>query len=304
VIIGVSLDLNTTDFHHRWSLLPEARRWARSLGLDLSEEELAEWVERLRAESGPALTPGRVVGALGNIIASRIAREFALGGPSFAVSAEEASGVVALEIALRALQQGEIDVALVGAVDLPGDVRQVLATHSQRPFSRSGVVRPFDASADGTVPGEGAATVVLKRLSDATAAGDRVYATVLGVGSAGGAGDGVPDASICRRAMRRAYDDAGVSEDTLGYLETHGSGDPREDGVEAEALREFLNLSDGGPCYLGSVKANIGHTGAAAGLASVVKTCLCLYQEIIPPLVGGGDEPGSPRAQTGTCLAS
>ena len=101
VIIGMGLDLNTTNFHHRWALLGEARQWAESLGLELDDQQLDEWVAALREESGPALTPGRVLGALGNVVASRIAREFAFGGPSFAISAEAASGIRALAVGVQ-----------------------------------------------------------------------------------------------------------------------------------------------------------------------------------------------------------
>ncbi len=182
VIIGMGLDLNTTNYHQRWTLLPQARRWARGLGLELSEQELAEWVAALREAAGPALSSGRVVGALGNIIASRIAREFALGGPSFAISAEEASGLRALDVGVRALQQNELDSVVVGAVDLAGDVRAVLTTDALRPYSARGEARPFDGSADGSVVGEGAVALVLKRLPDALADGDYVYAVVRGRG--------------------------------------------------------------------------------------------------------------------------
>ena len=86
VFIGIGLDLNTTNFHLRWSLLNQAREWDRQLGLDLSSEELAEWTRQLRDAAGPPLTANRTMGALGSIVASRIAREFRLGGPSFTVS--------------------------------------------------------------------------------------------------------------------------------------------------------------------------------------------------------------------------
>ena len=171
VIIGMGLDLNTTNFHHRWALLGQARQWAQSLGLQLDDQRLDEWVASLREESGPALTPGRVLGALGSIIASRIAREFAFGGPSFALSAEEASGIRALDVGLRALHQHEMDAVVVGAVDLPGDVRAMLATHAVRPYSQRSEIRPFDVAADGTLVGEGAATLVLRRLPDAVGLG-------------------------------------------------------------------------------------------------------------------------------------
>ena len=294
VIIGMSLDLNTTNFHHRWALLGEARQWARSLGLELEDQQLDEWVAALREESGPALTPGRVLGALGNVIASRIAREFAFGGPSFAISAEEASGIRALDVGLRALHHNEMDAVVVGAVDLPGDVRAMLATHAVRPFSQRGEVRPFDAAADGTLVGEGAATLVLKRLPDALASGDRIYAVIRGLGFAGGMAS-VPDAQTYARALERAYADANFAPARVSYLETHGSGHPREDRVEAEALSAFFGDDDRAPCAIGSAKPTIGHTGAAAGLASVVKTAICLYQETIPPL-RGFERPSAPDA--------
>ena len=285
VIIGMGLDLNTTNFHHRWALLGQARRWTQSLGLHLDDQRLDEWVAALREASGPALTPGRVLGALGNVVASRIAREFAFGGPSFAISAEEASGIRALDVGLRALHQHEMDAVVVGAVDLPGDVRAMLATHAVRPFSRRGEVRPFDAAADGTLVGEGAVTLVLKRLPDAIASGDRIYAVIRGLGFAGGTAP-VPDAETYQRALERAYGDASLARGRVSYLETHGSGDPREDRIEAEALAAFFDHADSEPCAIGSAKPTIGHTGAAAGLASVVKTAICLYQEMIPPLCG------------------
>ena len=285
VVIGMGLDLNTTNFHHRWALLGQARHWAQSLGLQLDDQRLDEWTASLREESGPALTPGRVLGALGSIIASRIAREFSFGGPSFAISAEEASGIRALDVGLRALHQHELDAVVVGAVDLPGDVRAMLATHAVRPYSQRGEVRPFDAVADGTLVGEGAATLVLKRLPDAIASGDRIYAVIRGLGVAGGAAP-APDLDTYERALERAYADANLAPGRVSYLETHGSGNPREDRVEAEALAAFFGHADGASCAIGSTKPTIGHTGAVAGLASVVKTAICLYQEVIPPLCG------------------
>ena len=294
VIIGMGLDLNTTNFHHRWALLGQARQWAHSLGLQLDDQRLDEWIATLREESGPALTPGRVLGSLGNIVASRIAREFAFGGPSFAISAEEASGIRALDVGLRALHRHEMDAVVVGAVDLPGDVRAMLATHAVRPFSQRGEVRPFDAAADGTLVGEGAATLVLKRLPDALAAGDRIYAVIRGLGFAGGTAP-VPDAQTYACALERAYADANLAPGRVSYLETHGSGHPREDRVEAEALSAFFGHDESPPCAIGSAKPTIGHTGAAAGLASVVKTAICLYQETIPPL-RGFERPSAPDA--------
>ncbi|MCJ7830051.1 MAG: hypothetical protein MUP74_01570, partial [Desulfobacterales bacterium] len=193
----------------------------------------------------------------------------------------------ALAIAVSALRQKEVNHMLVGAVDLAGDIRNVLTTDALRPFSRQGVIRPFDRAADGSLPGEGATAVVLRRLEDALAAGDRIYAVIRGIGQA--AADAVDTAAASAdtygRSLKRAFQEAAVSPATVGYIETHGSGHPAEDLIECEALHRFFPDQREDPCALGSVKATIGHTGAAAGLASMVKTALCLYQELLPPLV-------------------
>ncbi len=129
--------------------------------------------------------------------------------------------------------------------------------------------------------------MILKRLEDAKRDGDRIYAVIKGLGAAtcGGVETEIPAVHAYRTALEQAYADADVEPGTVGYLETHGSGHPDEDALETEAL---LNWRRGGPgevpCTLGSSKADIGHAGAAAGLAGLIKTALCLYQEILPPL--------------------
>ena len=287
VFIGLGLDLNTTNFSFRWSLAKKAREWALRLGLKLSEDELSAWTESLRTAASPALTANRTMGALGSIVASRIAREFRFGGPSFAVAAEEGSGIRALEMAVRALQQGTLDQAIAGAVDVAGDVRSVLATHRGRAFSATSTARPFDERADGTVIGEGAAAVVLKREADAIRDGDRVYAVIRGIGVASGGGveEHVPDERAYRNALERAYAESGIDPASVGYVETHGSGYSDEDRMEASALTKFFKTrGESLPVSIGSAKADVGHTGAASALAGLVKAALCLYQEILPPL--------------------
>ena len=287
VFVGIGLDFNTTNFHVRWSL----ERWIRALVeagvLDSgsAEKNLAQ----LRESFGPPLTANRTMGALGGIVASRIAREFRVGGPSFTLSAEEASGLRALEIATRALQRGDLDQALVGAVDFGTDLRSVLTTVTHRDFASDGSLRPFDANSTGTVLCDGAAAVVLKPLEAARADNDRIYAVLRGIGTASGgsAGSPLPDARAYRDALRRAHSDAGIEPSELSLIETNGSGCWREDELELDALRGYF---DGYPgrqrCVLGSVKGDIGHAGAAAGLASLVKAALCLHHQRIPALRG------------------
>ncbi|HAD04101.1 MAG TPA: type I polyketide synthase, partial [Desulfuromonas sp.] len=287
VFVGSGLDLNATNFSFRWAVQERARVWAKALGRELSAEELAGWIAELREAVGPALTANRTMGALGSIVASRIAKEFRIGGPSFTLSCEENSGLRALEVGVRALQEGSINRALVGAADMAGDLRAVLGQNRLRPMSTSSTIRPFDKEADGTIIGEGAAALVLKRLEDAQQDGDRIYAVIRGVGSAsGGQADfSTPDKRSYRLALERTFQGGGVAPASVSYLETSGSGVPAEDAAEADVLGAFFAAeTNDNPCYLGSVKADIGHAGGASGLASLVKTCLSLHHAIIPPL--------------------
>lgn len=274
VFVGLGLDLNTTNFTLRWSLLEKARAWAKEQNLDLSAAALAEWTTSLREAAGPPLSANRTMGALGSVVASRIAREFRIGGPSFTVSSEESSGIRALEVAVRALQGGDIDQAIVGAVDLAGDVRATLGQHAGRPGE--------------ILTGEGAAAFVLKRLSDAERDGDRIYAVVRGVGMACGGGitPAVPSGSAYALAQQRAWSEAGLSADQLGYCETHGSGIAAEDQLEAAALSALFPASAAPLCTLGGCKSELGHSGAASGAAALTRTILALQQELLPPLRG------------------
>ncbi len=170
-------------------------------------------------------------------------------------------------------------------MDLSGDVRNIILTHRIRAFSQHQQVRPFDRSADGTLPGEGAAALIIKRLDRAIADGDRIYAVIKGIGNASGGGIDInlPSKEAYVRSLKRCCREAGIAPSAIGFMETHGSGHPAEDDLETLALHEFIG-NQNAPCAIGSTKANIGHTGAAAALASVVKTALSLYHEIIPPL--------------------
>ncbi len=165
VFIGTGLDLNTTNFHLRWWLTAQAPTWASELGIDPKSAEFARWLDELKDAISPPLTANRTMGALGGVVASRVAREFHVGGPSFMVAGGDASGLRALEVAVRMLQAGEIDQAIVGAVDLAGDVRSVLSS----------------LAPNAQLPGEGAVALILKRQSDATRDGDSSYALISGI---------------------------------------------------------------------------------------------------------------------------
>ncbi len=282
-VIGMAFDMESTNFHLRWNLDNE-KDFLREKAPHLTEEELTIWIEKLREGLGPALNATRTQGALGGIIASRVAKELLLGGPSFVVSSEEASGLRALEIALRALQQNEVDSMLVGAVDLPGEIRSSLVYRQLLSFSGQGKVSPFSKGGEGTALGEGAVALVLKRLDQAQADNDRIYATIEGVGYSGGGEMKVSSwKENTERSLQRVFREAPFDPSSVSYLETHGSGIRKQDEEEAQTLESFFSKSK--HCAIGSSKPIIGHTGAVSGLASLVKTSLCLYQQMLPPLV-------------------
>lgn len=180
VVIGTGLDLNTTNFYLRWSIADSARRWNDELGLGLSPGELASWTDELRAVSGPALSADRTMGSLGGVVASRVAREFRIGGPSLSVSSDETSGLQAVAIAVDWLRRSEIDAAVVGAIDLADDPREAMARRHL----------------GGPHVGEDAAVcLVLRRLDDAIRDGQRILAAIGQVEPAANACDATPGAA-------------------------------------------------------------------------------------------------------------
>ena len=267
VFVGLGLDLNATNYHLRWA---------------------AKAVDATQADAvGPALNANRVMGALGSIAASRIARAFRFGGPSFTVCSEETSAGRALELAVRALRAGELDRTVVGGVELVGDPRAMHATAADRPFSPDGQPMPFGRFSFGSIPGEGAAAVVLKRLADAERDGDRIYAVLRGVGVAsGGAMEAVvADSATYASSLLRACSDAQIDPASIGYLDASASGTPCEDRIEAEALAALLKATTRTmPLEISAAKAQVGHTGFASVLVAVVKASLSLYHQILPAI--------------------
>ncbi|HNX77856.1 MAG TPA: beta-ketoacyl synthase N-terminal-like domain-containing protein [Candidatus Rifleibacterium sp.] len=284
VYMGISLDFESTNFASRWSMKT-----------DLQANNITGYqADKLSDAITPPLNNPRTVGALGGIVASRIAREFQVGGPSHTFSSGENSGLSALEAAMRALQRYETDTAIVGAVDFAGDLRHLLNADTHRPFARNGVTIPFDKTSDGPFPGEGAVALVLKRKEDAISDGDQILAVIKGIGKAGttALNDDNARSAAGNRAMHQAWNEAGLPVEKLGLLETNGSGSPREDQLEARAMRQFMPerstddrdafQANDQLCALSSTKMVIGHTGAAAGLFSLAKTVICLHQQILP----------------------
>jgi acyl transferase domain-containing protein/3-hydroxymyristoyl/3-hydroxydecanoyl-(acyl carrier protein) dehydratase len=174
VLVGIGLDLNTTNFYLRWAMAAKAHRWHRDLRMAFSPDRLTTWIDDLREAAGPALSANRTMGSLGGVVASRIARAFRIGGPSFTVSCDETSGMQALAVGVEWLRRGELDAAIVGAVDFAGDDRTALA--------RRALGSPHPDTADS------AFCLVLKRLDDARRGGDRIAAVIRDVATSTGDG--------------------------------------------------------------------------------------------------------------------
>ncbi len=216
--------------------------------------------------------------------ANRVSFAFGLRGPSLTVNTACSSSLVALHLAVNALRRGECEVALAGGVSLMLSPEISEFLQAAGTLSPSGNCRAFDADADGMVRGEGCGVVVLKRLEDAQAAGDRILAVVRGTAvNHGGASGGltVPNPAAQAELYRAALSDARIANAEVVYVEAHGTGTRLGDPVELTGIAQVYP----GPLRIGSIKTNIGHTDAAAGIAGFIKAVLMLQAgEIAPTL--------------------
>ncbi|OWK42290.1 beta-ketoacyl synthase N-terminal-like domain-containing protein [Fimbriiglobus ruber] len=298
VFVGLGLDPNTTNFHLRWAAKKQATEAAArrdaSAGADdtnvlVADLSVESWVAGVADAVSPPLNANRTMGALGSIAASRIARAFHFGGPSFTLCSEETSAARAVELAVRALRSNELDRVIVGGVDLAGDPRAVLSAAARRPFSATGAVDPLGTGRTGALAGEGAAALVLKRLADAERDGDRVYAVIRGVGIAsGGAASGVaPDPAAYASSLVRACSDGVVDPGTVDYYDAAATGTGADDSPEATALAALLGSAPRPvPLTIGAVRGQVGQVGAAGAAAGLVKSCLALFHQILPLGIG------------------
>ncbi len=235
----------------------------------------------------PEITEDSMPGELSNVIAGRIANLFNFRGPNFTTDAACASGLAAMNAAVRGLQTREFDAAVTGGVDRNMGVAAFVKFCKIGALSATGT-RPFDAGADGFVMGEGCALFVLKRLADAERDGDRVYAVVLGLGgSSDGKGKGItaPNPVGQRLAVERAWETAGADPASATCVEAHGTSTRVGDASELASLSEVFAKAGAAPgsVALGSVKSNVGHLKAAAGAAGLFKAAMSLHHKVLVP---------------------
>jgi len=280
-VVGIDFDHEATNFHLRWRLDAESRRWPQIPDMPLDSDAGRKWIASLQSACSPPLNANRTLGALAGVIGSRIAREFKLGGPSFTVSDGPGSCLRALQIAVGMLERSEADLMLVGAVDLAGDVRACWASAAQ---------------AGAAAPGEGAAAFVLKRLDQALKDKDRIYAVVRGVGSASGGeiGQHRPDPEAWNRSLHQALTEEGGNHLPIGLLEIAG---PPEEDAEHNTHRRSPALENS---RIVRVETVFGHAGAASGAAALARAAACLARKRFPAQAPGIGSFPWPEEKDGT----
>ena len=228
------------------------------------------------------------IGTVECMLANRVSSYFDFRGPSLVINTTCSSALVAIDQACQNLGNGEISLALVGGTNLI--FSPVIASRfaNANLLSADGRCKVFDAKADGYVRGEGIGVVVLKRLSQAQADGNRIYAVIRGSGvNHNGSGNGLTALNMQAQIdlLQRVYQQADINPSSINYIEAHGTATLIGDALEMKALGAVVgkNRTPDNPCRVGCVKTNIGHTEAASGIAGLIKVALSLYHHQIPP---------------------
>ncbi len=253
------------------------------VGLSAHDYSL-ELAEAVGMRHGDAYSP---TGTAPSVAAGRLSYVLGLHGPNVAIDTACSSSLTAMHWAVQSLRLGEANLALAGGVNLTLTVDGSVLTSRARMMSFTGRCKTFDASADGYVRGEGCGMLVLKRLSDAERDGDRIFALIRGSAlNQDGRSSGLtaPNGRAQEALIRGALANARVNPGDIDYVEAHGTGTPLGDPIEVKALNETYGQREAGrPLYVASVKTNIGHLEAAAGVAGVVKAVLAMQHRCIPP---------------------
>lgn len=230
--------------------------------------------------------PDAAVGNLSAMLPARVAYLLNLRGPSLAIDTTCSSSLVALNQACRSIEAGEADMAIVGGVSVI--LLPVMdGESSMGNEAADGRCKAFDASADGTNVGEGVSAILIKRLEDAVQDRDVIHAVIRGSAvNSDGRSNGItaPNPKAQTDVLLRAWSNAGVDPSTITYIEAHGTGTKLGDPIEIQALTEAFkqHTQQTRFCAIGSVKTNIGHLDAAAGLAGLIKTVMCLKHKKLP----------------------
>ncbi|MEH2128202.1 PfaB family protein [Nostoc sp.] len=288
VIVAAETEFSVHQLQQRWNLSWQVKDGLLNQGISLPAEQLAQLETIVKDSIHQPVEIGEYVSHIANIMASRISALWNFTGPAFTISAGENSALKALEVAQMLLATGEVDAVVVGAVDLAGGVENVLFRNQFAPINTGVNTLGFDQQANGWTVGEGAGAVVLKCYEAAKQDNERIYAVIDAMSFAQGNSTlsnslVKPDASAISDVCKQAFQIAEIQPTEVNYVEVFGSGIPQEDEAEITGLLQaYPKVGNGLHCALGSVKSNIGHTYTASGIASLIKTALCLYYRYIP----------------------
>jgi acyl transferase domain-containing protein/NADPH:quinone reductase-like Zn-dependent oxidoreductase/acyl carrier protein len=236
--------------------------------------------------------PYTMSGSTLSIASNRLSQVFDLRGPSMSIDTACSSSLLAVERGWRTLVEGRSRVVLAGGMHLLLNPGSFVGFSQASMLSPTGRCRAFSADADGFVRAEGGGLVVLKRLDDALADGDRVHGVIVGAGTNNDGrtfGLSLPSPDAQEQLLRQVYADAGVSPDDVVYVEAHGTGTPAGDPAECLSLGRALGADrSGGPLPIGSVKSNMGHLEPASGMPGLFKAMLVLRKRVVPPTLHAG----------------
>jgi PfaB family protein len=290
VIVAMETEGNAHLYRARCDSLWQVPAGLQQANLELLDDLEGELKDIVREGIYWPAQVNRYISYVGNIMASRISAAWDFTGPSLTISAGENSTFKALEVAQILLADRKVDAVVVGAVDLAGGIENVLLRQKLAACQSGEAVPGLDVQSSGWLVGEGAGAVVLKRVDQAQQSADRIYATIdaisLNQEQTLAAGQPTPPSpQTVAQTCQMAFGQAGITAADVGYLEVYGSGVPQEDWSEIGGITQaYRTGSSDLSCAIGTVKANIGHTFSASGMASLIKSALCVYHRYIPAL--------------------
>ncbi len=288
-IIGNSLGGEFARSHNLRLRSPYLRRVLTEVfqEMNLSNSEATSFIEEIENHYNapfPEVTEDTLAGNMSNTIVGRICNHFNLGGGGYTIDGACSSSLLALAHAANALLNGDMDVVLTGGVDISLDPFEVVGFAKTKALSTDDI-KVYDKNANGMLPGEGCGIVVLMKEQEAIKKGLSIHALLKGWGYStdGRGGITAPKASGQARAIEKAYAMAGYDISSIGLIEGHGTGTALGDKIELQAIQQVIEHSQGeGQIGIGSIKSNIGHCKAAAGVAGLIKVVMALKQKILP----------------------